>query len=142
MSSLSISAACCVTRSDGAVLLIQRADNGQWQIPGGVVELGESPKKAAIRETQEETGLVIVAPVLRGVYTNTTRGIVAHVFHTSRYWGELNSDSPETKAVAWVPFPEACERVPEVFRYRIIDAFAEPTAPVVFRQHDDTHWIA
>jgi mutator protein MutT len=32
---------------------------GQWSIPGGLVEVGETTKAAVVRETKEETGLVI-----------------------------------------------------------------------------------
>ncbi len=41
-------------------LLIRRAsepDRGLWSIPGGIVELGEAVKAAAVREAEEETGL-------------------------------------------------------------------------------------
>lgn len=43
-------------------LLIKRAsepDKGLWSIPGGLVELGEKAKEAAIREVYEETGLTV-----------------------------------------------------------------------------------
>nr|HIL74086.1 NUDIX domain-containing protein [Rhodospirillales bacterium] len=43
-------------------LLIQRGKPprlGQWSIPGGRQELGETIKEAAIRETEEETGLSV-----------------------------------------------------------------------------------
>jgi ADP-ribose pyrophosphatase YjhB (NUDIX family) len=43
-------------------LLIKRAsepDRGLWSVPGGMVELGEKTREAAIREAEEETGLVV-----------------------------------------------------------------------------------
>jgi mutator protein MutT len=45
---------------DAAVLLVQRAHDpmaGQWTIPGGAVEVGETLKDAVARELKEETGL-------------------------------------------------------------------------------------
>ena len=42
--------------SDGAILLMQRADNGHWGLPGGHVEPGESVTDATPREVLEETG--------------------------------------------------------------------------------------
>ena len=47
-----------VRRSDGRVLAFERADTlGQWQLPQGGIERGETPTAAAWRELGEETGL-------------------------------------------------------------------------------------
>ena len=40
------------------VLLEQRSDDGGWCVPGGSMELGETPEEAAVRECMEETGLI------------------------------------------------------------------------------------
>lgn len=40
------------------VLLLKRADDGRWSVPGGHIENGESPLDAALREFAEETGLM------------------------------------------------------------------------------------
>ena len=52
--------ACGVLAVDdqGRVLLQRRRDTGQWAIPMGKQELGETPGQCAIRETQEETGVL------------------------------------------------------------------------------------
>ena len=42
---------------DGRVLLTRRADNGQWAVVSGVLEPGEEPSAAAVREAKEETGV-------------------------------------------------------------------------------------
>ena len=42
----------------GRVLLEQRSDDGGWCVPGGSMELGETPEEAAVRECMEETGLI------------------------------------------------------------------------------------
>mgnify|MGYP000607273627 CR=1 FL=1 len=47
---------------DGSLLLVQRAfgeTEGQWGTPAGHVDWGESPPRAAVRELEEETGLVV-----------------------------------------------------------------------------------
>jgi ADP-ribose pyrophosphatase YjhB (NUDIX family) len=53
------------------VLLVKRAHppiQGQWSIPGGMLEVGELVRDAAAREAREETGLIVEAGELLGVY--------------------------------------------------------------------------
>ncbi len=51
-------------------LLTRRADNGQWCIPGGHMEAGESAAETVIREMLEETGLQVEIIKLIGVYSS------------------------------------------------------------------------
>jgi 8-oxo-dGTP diphosphatase len=58
------------------VLLVKRAHppiEGQWSIPGGVLEVGEMVREAAAREAREETGLSIEPGELLGVYDRILR---------------------------------------------------------------------
>lgn len=58
------------------VLLVKRAHpplQAQWSIPGGVLEVGELVREAAIREAREETGLVVQPAELLGVYDRILR---------------------------------------------------------------------
>jgi 8-oxo-dGTP pyrophosphatase MutT (NUDIX family) len=55
---------------DGRVLLQRRRDTGQWAIPMGKMELGETPTQCAVRETQEETGVLVEATGLLGVFSD------------------------------------------------------------------------
>lgn len=58
-----------VRRPDGEILAFERCDNpGQWQLPQGGINAGESPKKAAWRELKEETGLGKKSVTLVGEY--------------------------------------------------------------------------
>ena len=52
------------------VLLTRRTDNGQWCLPGGAMEPGESVIETCEREIQEETGLEVRAGRLIGVYSD------------------------------------------------------------------------
>jgi len=56
---------------DGRVLLINRGKApllGEWSIPGGMLELGETVRQGAEREALEETGLTVRADDLLGVF--------------------------------------------------------------------------
>jgi diadenosine hexaphosphate hydrolase (ATP-forming) len=66
-----------VFRRDGAVLLLQHRE-GTWVFPKGHLDPGESPLEAALREVEEEAGVVAYAPDARiqetSRYTNA-RGV-------------------------------------------------------------------
>ena len=52
----------------GKILLIRRADNGLWAMPGGALDVGETPAEGAVREVLEETGYTCEPVALVGVY--------------------------------------------------------------------------
>jgi ADP-ribose pyrophosphatase YjhB (NUDIX family) len=58
------------------ILLTRRTDNGQWCLPGGIIEPGESVVEGCVREVFEETGLQVRVARLTGVYSNPNRLIV------------------------------------------------------------------
>jgi 8-oxo-dGTP diphosphatase len=58
------------------VLLIKRAKApllGEWSLPGGLLELGETLRQGAVREALEETGLLIQTADLLGVFDRVVR---------------------------------------------------------------------
>ena len=62
---------------DGRALLIRRGQApllGEWSLPGGVLECGETLREATIREAREETGLSVETGELLGVYERVMRG--------------------------------------------------------------------
>lgn len=103
------------------ILLIRRSDNGNWALPGGGIDLGESLTQAAIRETREETGIRCEVTGLAGIYTNprhvieyTSNGEVRQEFSivvTARPAGGTATTSSESSEVAWVPAAET-EQLP------------------------------
>ncbi|WP_433601852.1 NUDIX domain-containing protein [Nocardia sp. CA-135953] len=54
----------------GAILMQRRSDSGNWSLPGGIMEIGETLEQCVIRETKEETGLDIDVTGLLGIYTD------------------------------------------------------------------------
>ncbi len=58
------------------VVLVKRGHAplaGEWSIPGGVLEVGETLREAAVREALEETGLTVEVGELLGVYDRVLR---------------------------------------------------------------------
>jgi 8-oxo-dGTP diphosphatase len=66
-----VPAAGCLVERGGCVLLVQRRfepSAGGWTLPAGFIEWGETPERAAERETEEETGLRVRIGRLLGVF--------------------------------------------------------------------------
>ncbi|TCB99022.1 NUDIX domain-containing protein [Micromonospora zingiberis] len=63
-------AAALVTDQHGRVLLQRRTDSGNWALPGGAMDIGETLQQCAVREVKEETGLDIEITGLLGIYTD------------------------------------------------------------------------
>jgi 8-oxo-dGTP diphosphatase len=67
-------AAVALIEQDGKVLLVRRVMNperGKWTIPGGFVDAGEDPRRAAVRECLEETNLQVeVTDLLDALFTS------------------------------------------------------------------------
>ena len=94
-----------VTDPEGRILVEDRVDDS-WPgicLPGGHVEKGESFTEAAIRETLEETGLLIENPRLCGVKQFQTKDDARYVvffYKTTHYQGTLTSS--EEGEVLWL----------------------------------------
>lgn len=109
---LNFAAACVVT--DDKVLLQRRGDDGTWGFPGGAIELGESASDAAVRETEEETGLRVRADALLGVYTKYQHSYpngdvvqpITVFFRCSVIGGQLGATDEETLELRYFPLSE------------------------------------
>jgi len=93
------------------VLLVKRAHpplQAQWSIPGGVLEVGELVREAAVREAREETGLIVETGELLGVYDRILRNDEQRVqyhyvlvdFFCRQVGGELRAAS-DADEVRW-----------------------------------------
>ncbi len=130
----SVSVAAAVVREDGKFLAIKRRDNGHWELPGGVLEPGETASAGVVREVEEETGLVVEPVRLSGVYQNMTRDILALVFLARQVAGEPRT-SDESVQVDWLTADQVRERMTEAYAVRLLDAVQEHDATPV-RAHD------
>ena len=99
------------------VLLVRRAQEpckGEWTFPGGLVELGETLREAAVRETLEETGIRIRAGEVLEVVDSLVKGTGGRLrFHYSivdvvcRYVPGSPRPGDDVSEVEWVPIKKA-----------------------------------
>ncbi|MEF9521323.1 MULTISPECIES: NUDIX hydrolase [Streptomyces] len=109
-----ISAAIIV--QDGKVLMVRRRiSEGElmWQFPAGAIEDGEAAEEAAVRETVEETGLVVTSIKLLGERVHPKTGRLMSYTACEPVQGEAHvADEDELDAVAWVAHSEIGDYVP------------------------------
>jgi 8-oxo-dGTP diphosphatase len=83
---------------DGRIVLIRRADNGMWGLPGGMVDWGQDIPNTVQRELMEETGLELVRiRRLVGVYSSPDRDPRIHsicIVVEAEVQGTMNVSDP------------------------------------------------
>ena len=113
-----VSAATIVLNDRKEILLIKGPMRG-WEMPGGIVEEGESLKDAAIRETKEESGIDIEGLEFCGIFQNVRKSICNTLFLAKPIGGKLTT-SPESLEVGFFPIEQALKMITiENFRQRI-----------------------
>jgi ADP-ribose pyrophosphatase YjhB (NUDIX family) len=131
-----------VVNDAGEILLIRRTDNGNWAVPGGAVDLGESVAQAAVRETLEESGIECDITGLVGIYSDprhvilyTSNGEARQEFSivlTARPLGGQPRPSSESSEVRWVPAAEVYGyTMDRSMRLRINDYLDRKQSPVI-----------
>ncbi|HZD98402.1 MAG TPA: NUDIX domain-containing protein [Micromonosporaceae bacterium] len=116
---LFVGARCVVVDADDRILLIRRADNGDWALPAGAMELGESIGECAARELNEETGLVATSLEPFAFYSGarfTGVNMYGHTYQvfSTAFWieswtGDLLRVTGETTDAAFYPL----DRLPD-----------------------------
>jgi ADP-ribose pyrophosphatase YjhB (NUDIX family) len=135
----SVSVAAAVINNDGQVLVIRRRDQGTWQLPGGILELGETIDAGVRREVHEETGVAIEPERLTGVYKNMNLGVVALVFRARPLDGVPQPTNEATTAEWWTT-DQVHNNMTQAFAIRILDALRPNHTPAI-RSHDGTHLL-
>ncbi|MFD8597285.1 NUDIX domain-containing protein [Kitasatospora sp. NPDC059646] len=124
-----------VVDEDGRVLLGRRADNGRWALIGGIIDPGEQPADAAVRECLEETGVTVRPEALASV---TVSPVIDHpngdraqylelTFRCRPLAGEARVNDDESLEVGWF-HPDALPEVDASVQERIKLALAGDTA--------------
>jgi 8-oxo-dGTP pyrophosphatase MutT (NUDIX family) len=93
-----------VLNESGQVLCVSRKeDHNDFGLPGGKIEKSdESNKAAAIRETLEETGIVVTKATL--IYAEHRRGAMGYTYLATEWEGEIGTDEPHI--AKWGDFTE------------------------------------
>jgi ADP-ribose pyrophosphatase YjhB (NUDIX family) len=117
----------------GRILLIKRADNKKWAMPGGALEVGETAAEGGVRETLEETGVACRVQAMVGVFDSRLCGTETahHLYHFTFLATPISgttlgngSHDHEVLNVAWfaedaLPSgidPGHVSRIPEAYR--------------------------
>jgi ADP-ribose pyrophosphatase YjhB (NUDIX family) len=124
------------------VLMVKELSDGGWTFPGGWVDLNEPPSRAVEREVFEESGYVVKAVKILGIYDRNQHGFPAYVHHIYKLFvlceliGGEATTSDETGAVDW--FPEGAipplsllRTTPEVIQ-RMFEHHRNPDLPTDF----------
>jgi len=85
----------------GDVLLVRERMDGRWSLPGGFVDVGDSPSEAAVREAAEEAGVEARVERLAGVFdTRLQPDCPPHLFHIHKlvFVGTLLDPNAEPRA--------------------------------------------
>jgi ADP-ribose pyrophosphatase YjhB (NUDIX family) len=73
--SLVVGSSAVIVDDEGRILLQRRSDSGNWALPGGAMDIGETLAQSAIREVKEETGFDVRIDRIVGIYSDP-----GHVF--------------------------------------------------------------
>jgi ADP-ribose pyrophosphatase YjhB (NUDIX family) len=131
-----------VANDAGEILLIRRTDNGNWAVPGGAIDLGESGARAAVRETLEESRIHCAITGIVGIYSDpkhailyTSNGEARQEFSivlTAQAGSGQPTPSSESSDVRWVPPSELLGyAMDRSMRIRINDFLARKETPII-----------
>jgi 8-oxo-dGTP pyrophosphatase MutT (NUDIX family) len=123
--------AAIIFNAAGQVLLQRRSDNGEWGLPGGIMEPGEEPAETLVREIREETALEVVPERIVGVYSGPEfvvryangdeAAILSITFACRPVAGEPRVNDDESLEIRYFA-PDALPAMPRRHHMRIIDA--------------------
>ncbi len=133
---LRLTAFTCTVDPGGRLLMVRHERLGvvRWELPGGHVEPGESAAEAAIRETVEETG-VLVTPgrvVADCLHRWRGRGVQIVYFEAApQLPAELGTTDPRIKEVAWIDPADLVPEETSALSWSVVQHVAAGTSSVL-----------
>ncbi|MGW7259910.1 NUDIX hydrolase [Streptomyces sp. NPDC054834] len=118
-----LGATCVAFNPAGQVLITRRRSPERWELPGGLLDPGESLHAAAARETLEETGVTVAVHGLVGVYQHPRLGILAALFIATPVSGTPHP-TEESSEARWSDVPDALELLHPLYRPRLEDTLS------------------
>lgn len=131
---------------DGKILLIQRSDNGNWSMPGGAQDPGESLTKTAVRETLKESGVHVRVTGLVGIFTDP-RHVVHYtsndevrqeftVIYRAEYVQGDPTESDESIRVGWFTAEEVADLAMDLSQRKRLDWATNHDEPYIDPEGD------
>ncbi|HYN83441.1 MAG TPA: NUDIX domain-containing protein [Gemmatimonadaceae bacterium] len=126
----------------GEILLVRQRDGHAWSTPGGAVEPDENPIDTVVRETWEETGLVVQPTALIGAFggpdfvvrygNGDETQYVMSVFECSVVAGELTSANDEVTACRFISEAEFRTLVVTPWTREVLPlCYTRPSKPII-----------
>jgi len=131
-----------VVLQDGKILLVQELADGGWTLPGGFVDVNESPSIAVEREVLEESGYNVKARKLLALYDRNKHGHPPYLFHLYKIYflcdllGGQPATSIETGGARFfspneIPPLSVTRTTPEIIQ-RMFELAKDPNRPTDF----------
>ena len=129
-----IGASTLIGNDQGQVLWVKRTDKEVWNLPGGSGNSLESPWETAVRETREETGLIVTLTDLTGVYVRSNTAHMVLTFTAEVESGKLTTGPEAAEFAYFTPGQEPTNALPGHVQ-RVADAVSR-AEETVFRLYE------
>ncbi len=127
---------------DDKILLVKELSDGHWTLPGGWVDINESPSEAVEREVWEESGYQVKASRLMALYDRNKHGHPTFVFHLYKIFMQCDlvggepCDSLETEGACFfaedeIPPLSIGRTTPDILT-RLFELYRHPERPADF----------